>query len=91
MAEGTKELTDDLALDMLAVTEGLERGNVRNIPAPGDGVPVRAPARAEDGEGSDGNDGEGLGETAGDDPGPDGRTVQNPRYSGCRQRHRGWG
>ena len=77
MAEGTKELTDDLALDMLAVTEGLERGNVRNIPAPGDGVPVRAPARAEDGEGSDGNDGEGLGETAGDDPGPDGRTVQN--------------
>ena len=73
MAEGTKEVTDDLALEMLAVTEGLERRNVRNIPAPGDG----GPARAEDGEGSDGNDGEGLGETAGDDPGSDGGTVQN--------------
>ena len=72
MAEGTREVTDDLALEMIAVTEGIDRSNVRKIPAPGEDVR----ARAGDGEGSDEEEHEDIGETAGDDRGSDGGTVQ---------------
>ena len=52
MADGTGEVTDSLALEMLAVTERLEKGNVRTVAAPGGG-----PAAADGGDESEGDGG----------------------------------